>query len=318
MKKTKLKKIFGKINTFEDDTRDTFLSFDKEVANFSVALKEAVSVKTLDQASRSFRELQTRFKNLDGAIENLKASLTEREEKMSTYLEERVGEIINLLSSSKHSVDEKLTMFASELSVIQLELETLNNFRSVEPVLRQEIKDTGDKLEEKLRDFIAKIKSEVDKVEKVDLTEIKDELKKVATLEKDLEKLRTDLISRMGQGGNANRQIKVGGTDVLTRYTDINLVAGTNVTLTAATDDTNKRTNITIASSGGGAFTEIAISGTINDSNTAFTAASEPTYLVINGVWYKGTGGAITWTYVAGDITLSTPVGTGGQIFGIS
>ncbi len=71
-------------------------------------------------------------------------------------------------------------------------------------------------------------------------------------------------------------------------------------------------------SSGSGGVTIITISGTIDDSNVNFTATSEPTLLNINGGFYQQTGGAITWTYLAGAITLSSPVGTGGSIYGLA
>lgn len=61
----------------------------------------------------------------------------------------------------------------------------------------------------------------------------------------------------------------------------------------------------------------IAVTGTVDDSNETFTATSQPTLLNINGTFYQQTGGAITWTYSGGTITLSSPVGIGGQIFGI-
>lgn len=69
---------------------------------------------------------------------------------------------------------------------------------------------------------------------------------------------------------------------------------------------------------GGGFITIVAVSGTINDSNVTFTSATEPTVLVINGLVYQKTGGSITWSYLAGTITLSSPIGTGGSIFGLS
>ncbi len=56
---------------------------------------------------------------------------------------------------------------------------------------------------------------------------------------------------------------------------------------------------------------ELTISGTIDDSNTTFTSSVEPKYLVINGVWYKPTGGSITWSWSGGTITLSSPIGSG-------
>lgn len=65
----------------------------------------------------------------------------------------------------------------------------------------------------------------------------------------------------------------------------------------------------------GGGLTLVAVTGTIDDSNTTFTCESEPTYVVINGVWYKATGGVYTWTWVAGTLTLSGAIGTGSQIW---
>lgn len=61
----------------------------------------------------------------------------------------------------------------------------------------------------------------------------------------------------------------------------------------------------------------ITVTGTVNDSNTSFTSATQPTVLVINGGVYQRTGGIITWTWVATVITLSSAVGTGGSIFGL-
>lgn len=61
----------------------------------------------------------------------------------------------------------------------------------------------------------------------------------------------------------------------------------------------------------------LAATGTIDDSNTAFTFPSRPSVLVINGGTYRETGGAITWTWSSPTATLSVPVGTGGSIFGL-
>ncbi len=120
------------------------------------------------------------------------------------------------------------------------------------------------------------------------------------------------------------------------------LKAGTNVTLSSTS------TEITINATGGGGggtvdsvvagvgisvdstdpanpivtnigsgVSILTITGTINDSNVTFTATEDPTVLVINGALYQKTGGAYTWSYSLGTITLSLPVGTGGQIYGL-
>lgn len=89
--------------------------------------------------------------------------------------------------------------------------------------------------------------------------------------------------------------------------------ADATVTLPFKIDSTTGRVLVDAAA----AISLLTITGTINDSNVTFTAATEPGLLVINGGVYRTTGGAITWTYVAGTITLSSPIGTGGSIFGI-
>lgn len=101
------------------------------------------------------------------------------------------------------------------------------------------------------------------------------------------------------------------GKDTWARGGGDTVQAGTNVTITSVN---GKKV---INASGGTSLTVIAVAGTIDDSNTAFTAATQPTLLNINGAFYKQTGGAYTWTYVAGNITLNAAVGAGGSIFGI-
>lgn len=90
--------------------------------------------------------------------------------------------------------------------------------------------------------------------------------------------------------------------------------ADSTVTLPILIDGTTGRVLVDASMSG---FSVITVSGTIDDSNVTFTAASQPTLLFINGAAYQTTGGSITWSYLAGTITLSSPVGVGGSIFGV-
>lgn len=73
----------------------------------------------------------------------------------------------------------------------------------------------------------------------------------------------------------------------------------------------------TVIGPGTSGLSVITVSGVIDDSNTTFTAPTTPAVLVINGAIYRSTGAAITWTYLAGTITLSAPVGTGGDIYAL-
>jgi len=76
--------------------------------------------------------------------------------------------------------------------------------------------------------------------------------------------------------------------------------------------------DVTVTIPGGVGSSIVTVTGTRDDSNTTFTAATEPTVLVINGSAYNKTGGSYTWTYVSGTIEISNAVGVGGDIYGVS
>lgn len=63
----------------------------------------------------------------------------------------------------------------------------------------------------------------------------------------------------------------------------------------------------------------LTATGTIDDSNLAFTFVSQPSVIIVNGGTYQQTGGAITFTWTATTltVTLSSACGTGGSIFGL-
>lgn len=138
------------------------------------------------------------------------------------------------------------------------------------------------------------------------------DIKELKRLEKELDTVR-DFAFRQAQlgGGSMNRQIRVGGVDYLTKYTDINLIAGTNVSIAVADDNTNKRVGLTFSASGGAGVSYETPVGDVNDTNMTFTVSNTPVYINVNGLIYREGEGIFT-SYVAGTITLSTPVGTGG------
>lgn len=74
---------------------------------------------------------------------------------------------------------------------------------------------------------------------------------------------------------------------------------------------------------GAGSFGILTATGTIDDSNTAFTFASKPKIIVMNGIQYKDgdtTGGVTAWSWDIPTLTATmfAPVGTGNSIYGIT
>lgn len=78
----------------------------------------------------------------------------------------------------------------------------------------------------------------------------------------------------------------------------------------------NSLTGRLLVDSGGSAGSTLTVetpTGTVDDSNVTFTVAHTPLFIVVNGgIYVAGTG--IYTSYVAGTITLASPVGTGGFI----
>lgn len=62
------------------------------------------------------------------------------------------------------------------------------------------------------------------------------------------------------------------------------------------------------------ALTIEAPTGNVDDNNTAFTFTAKPTLVIVNGAIYRENKG---WTWSSPIATISAPVGTGGDIYGI-
>lgn len=96
----------------------------------------------------------------------------------------------------------------------------------------------------------------------------------------------------------------------------LNIIPGTGVSMVYSS--AYGRNDLTISASATSSI--LVATGTRNDSNMDFTFVSQPAIVVINGASYRSTGGAITWTWTAATltVTLSSAVGSGGDIYGIS
>lgn len=113
-------------------------------------------------------------------------------------------------------------------------------------------------------------------------------------------------------GGGRGIQLYTSGTKRgLASY--LNIVAGTGISLAYASS--YGRNDITISASGAG-LSKLTATGAINDSNLAFTFASQPTLVVVNGAAYQENKG---WAWDAGTLTATLDVAPGpqGDIYGL-
>jgi hypothetical protein len=101
-------------------------------------------------------------------------------------------------------------------------------------------------------------------------------------------------------GGNANRNIQLDGVNILRPFTDINLIAGSGVTITASANQTTKYTDITFSAAGATIASEIPV-GAVDGVNTVYTVAHEPLFVMSDGMFRVNGYG---YTYAAGTITM--------------
>ena len=140
----------------------------------------------------------------------------------------------------------------------------------------------------------------------------KSAVKGIEGIEEEIKNIKSIKITG-GGGGHGGRgvQLKVDGVKKGLAQ-EINLIPGAGITISYSA--AYGRNDITITATGTAALTPIAMTGTINDTNVDFTAASEPSLVIINGASYRhGKGVTIAGT----TITLDNPVGVGGDLYGL-
>lgn len=121
-----------------------------------------------------------------------------------------------------------------------------------------------------------------------------------------VEGLRKTILSRLSQigSGNANRNIAIGGNgSVLNMFTDINLKAGNNVTITYQNNTTTKYTDVTISATGGGSG---SVGGVVRSINTIAASQSAGSDTGTDYVYLCTTGLKLTLPAAAGNTNLYT------------
>lgn len=188
-----------------------------------------------------------------------------------------------------------------EIDKVRSAVPELGDLKEIVPELAKEVTEHSEAIEN-LHEEVTRaknlIKESLSDQSKETLDHHKEVLSKISGFEQSLDELRAShqrLASNLGTGGNVNRQIKVDGVDVLTRYTDINLIAGSGVTISTANDDTNRRVNVTITGSGG--YQE-PTSGLVDGSNKTYVYATAPNAICVDGTVINKIGDGITagWT----------------------
>ena len=276
MNKNKLRKLLETLSPFDNNIESTFASLDKEIADVSAKLKETITAKTLEETNEQFRKLKNTLKlePIISAFEELKKSLTERDKKLLTYLQERLTSLSATFKDAQSMTTEEIKEKGEEITALRQAIEEVSSRKIAMPDFTPQIIES----EKRLRTLISELPNETKNVREAQ--------KRIKDLADALEELRKDTLKRMESigGGNMNRQIRVDGSVMSTLYTDVNFQTSSSISFTAANDTTNRRVNVVaslLVSGGAGPGGGITRTVSVITANTTGAEAATTDYVYI-------------------------------------
>jgi len=307
MAKNKLKQLLERMTGFEGSVNDVFVDMEKEITALTNKMKESVTAKALDQVSRQFEKIQEKFKPILAAIEELKTNLNGREQQIFDDIQNKNEELKSVLKEHGNSTKESIENFEKRIEILRGEIAVLNddltNLTSTNDESVVNLKTEIENSQSRIQKIINTLSQDLEKTDGDVVNTRKDFKKEIETLQEVIKKLRGELMSQLSnvRGGNMNRNIAIGGnTSVLSRYTDINIKPGTNVTLTYSNNDTTKYLDLTITSSGG------SVGGTVRQIQTLIVSSQIGTLAGTDQVYLCNAGIQVTLPTAVSDTNLYT------------
>jgi len=270
MNKEKLRNLLKVL----DPQKLDFSAFDNAAKTLKEKLTEQIQVKTLEDVNVALEKNRKRidFEPLTQAFEQLKTDWTTGNESLIKTLNEKQTEL-------QQKILEINAIANKGYEGLKQEIEALNAEIAILAARKVEIPDFGKQIKNTEAKLIAMIQTAKDMDSLEDEVEKAEVQKQFLAFEKQIKDLKLQF--QMRGGGSMNRQIFIGGADPLKRYTDINLKAGSNVTLTYANNDTTKQVDVTVAATGGaGTVRNIK---TITVTSTIGTLAGTDQVILANG-----------------------------------
>lgn len=253
-KKNKLQKLLSILTP--DKTQVDFSEFDSSIDTLKKGLKEKIQVQTLDDVNRKLSDFQKKFdlSKVEAIAEGIRVQVESKIGELTDAVEQEKEALMIATKSGLDSQGRTVEQIRSDLDLLAIDLKTLSSSKAIDLVNSEiaGLKDLSTNHLSELTTLAQKLEATNQSVGNTE-NALRSEIVGVSG---NLEKIRLDLSNRINNlprgGGNANRQINVGSSVMSTKYTDINLKAGTNVTLSKADNNTTKQVDITIAASGGG------------------------------------------------------------------
>lgn len=231
----------------------------KEVEGVKGEPKARKILDTVAKAERQNRkELTDLTKDFGEKAETLMGRIMEAEGRGTKFTTQEMNRVLGELKQHKQTFDTEKQRIDSSAALLQGEISRI----------RQEFS----RMFEGVKSDISGYSFRAETVE-TSIKEVDEKLDKLAT------ELRSRIASTQHGGGNMNRSIVVGGNQsTLGYYTDLNLKAGANTTITYTPNHATKFTDITFANTGGSGSTRSVNS---ISTNTAAGSSAGTDYVYI-------------------------------------
>ena len=245
------------------------LKTEKEMQEIASKLKENAEMRTVEMAKRRIAELKDQVQSVVDSLITLRDELKQGENDLTGALNERLDALKSAMAEYRGAGLKELGALSEQMDNLKRDIRTISQSKVEIPKFESQIQ----KVESQLSKTTSKSDLEITK-------------KPVSDLDIEIKKLRADTMTAISAkgGGNMNRNILVGNNpSTLGRYTDLNILAGTNVTLSYVNNDNRKTTDLTIAATGGGGsnrnISTVAISSVV-----ASVAATDYVIIANQGV----------------------------------
>lgn len=306
MKKNKLKKLLEGLSDSNSDVREVFktserylLKTEKEMQEIAGKLQGNAEVRTVEMAKKKIAELKEQVQSIFNSVVTLKDELKQGGNDLTSALNQKIDALKSAMVEYRTANLGRLGTLSEEMDELRDDIREISQRKVEIPNYENQIGEIENTLGELVITLKEETEEKINKVEDI-LTESK---KTAGNLEEEIKKLRRDTMSAIASkgGGNMNRNILVGNNpSTLGRYTDLNILAGNNITLTYTNNDNLKTTNLTIAATGGaGSGITRNVATTIVSSVIGAVAATD--YVIV-----AGAGVQITLPTAVGNSNLYT------------
>lgn len=301
--KEKIKNFLNKISTFDERASMSLVNFEKEVDSLAHKVKQEVTLSTLESVKSEISRIKKAFdlSPLLTELKSLKDEFKTLTSNLGTDMSSEYQDVIATFETSFADISKKLDTALAFVDSVDEDVKALDERSETETgnlktLVSTTSKSIREEMSESSREAIEFKKGIEEKVVRInsDLKEIRESISDA----------KTELTARITSvgGGNMNRQIKVDGTEMSKKYTDVNFVGGSGVTITTSNDDTDRNVNITFSSAGGNSFT-----GSVNGINNVFVFTTAPNALSIDNVPRQRVSSdtTVNWTIVGTTVTLT-------------